>query len=1123
MEIKLTAAFYSSGPWRVLLGALALLCLLTTCPGQQLSPNAGLHKFTTARQIRSLSRSEANRGYPVKLRGVVTFRDNEGFFIYDSTEAISVDAPAKLAVSVNPGDLIDLQGSTTDIGFAPEIEATALTVVGTARIGSPLRPTYEEMASMELDSQWVEIEGIVRAVTSDEGNTALVVAVNGGRVLVRVPALSQAAGALLVDAKVVVRGNCGAMFNDRNQWVGVRLYVPDASEIETEEAPPDTSAIPLYRIADLRSFNRGRRFAHRVRILGAVTLGKLDGRMAVSDETDGIFIQPLRNATTASPGQRVEIVGFVGVGRYTNELQDVSIRIISSGTPLPGPMIGAREILKGNYDARVVQIRGTILGLSHRPDRWVVTLQAGSETFEADMGASQFMPRLREGSEVRLTGVCQIEADVTGSPANFRILLRTPADIVILKQPSWWTLPRLLAVMALLAGAVAAALGWVGMLRRQVNKQTAIVRTTLESTGDAILVTDLHGRILTLNRRYAELSCEYGGRVPFHTHHELVEAGAKSFKDPALMLARLRQLYEDRDAHADDVVEFTDGRVYERHSEPLRVGALIAGRVWVYHDFTERRRNAIELQQAKEAAEAASRAKSEFLANMSHEIRTPMNGIMGMTELALDTDPSKDQREYLNLIKYSAESLLSVLNDILDFSKIEAGRYLISPVECELRPSVDELMKSLAVKGQQKGLEILCDVEPDVPERVLIDPDRVRQVVINLAGNAVKFTERGEVELHISVESRSSSEVVLHFSVRDTGIGIPAEKQGEIFEAFSQADASTTRRYGGTGLGLTISYRLVQLMNGRLWVESEAGIGSTFHFTLPCVATTKEFADPFSPEEAQTGDANILVVDDNASHCRILEKLLSKWKVKHKSTTNGESALELITSATNTGYPYSVILLDAEMPSVHGFSVAQRIQQRPDLDCVPVMMLTSADRKHGLAKCRELGIDTYLTKPICESELRRAILRAPTMRKARKHSAPSKPERFSSPRRRILLVEDNFVNQIFALGILESQGHSVSVANNGMEALEKWGVEEFDAILMDVQMPEMDGLQATIRIRDRERTTGQHIPILAMTAHAMTGDREKCLAAGMDAYLTKPVHGRDLCDAIDSFSASMQS
>jgi len=1112
---------------------LTLFCFLSSWGFPRARPMAELSSLTTVQQIRELSRSDAAKNHPVRLRAVVTYYwggTPPDLFLHDSTGGIWVNLPAG-APALHTGDLIEIEGVSEQPDFAPQIGQPRWRVVGTESLPAAPRVSYSQMASTHEDGQWVEVQGIVRTAGIDpqSRNLFLDIGMEGGVITAQVPDFDLEAAQRLIDSEILIRGNCGAIRNALNQQIGLMLYVPSLAEVHViRAAPAKPFSLPVRRLADLQGFALDRSSGHRVHVRGVVTLHVADGTTYLADGTGGFSIQS-KQQTPLKSGDQLDVLGFLGVVDRRPVLEDAVFQVTGAGRA-PDPVgISAAQALQGQFDSVLVTMEGRLGQIAITPDESVLVLRQGGDLFTAASKTTfpkAALDSLREGTVLQITGICVVDNDATGAPTSFKIRFDAAQSIVILQKPSWWTVERALEALGIALLVVMVAAAWVLVLERRVNRQTnrleertAYLNALVERSPVAIVVVDSNTRVQMCNPAFESLFQ--------YRREEIVGAELNPLIAPADLLPEASQVSTQVEKAGQHVQMTTrrrrkDGTLVdvELYGVPLKVAGKLVGVYGLYLDITARKQAEAELQKAKEVAEAANRAKSEFLANMSHEIRTPMNGILGATELALSADLNPEVREYLGMVKSSADGLLNIIDDILDYSKIEAGRLDLDPISFRLRESLAMTIKPLAVRAQQKGLEFTCDVHPEVPEQIIADPTRLRQVIINLVGNAIKFTDRGEVGLEVALDAEAQDRLQLHFQVYDTGIGIAAEKQHMIFEAFSQADGSTTRRFGGTGLGLTISSRLVKLMGGRIWVESQPGQGSRFQFTVQA----RVARDAVPREAAQTADLaglRALVVDDNATNRRILGELLRRRGVVPILAGGSTEAAEALNRVHESAPTFDLLIIDAQMPETDGFTLVEQLARYVSACKATIIMLASAGQRGDAARLRKLGVAAYLTKPVTESELFDAILTA-LGAKAGKVEAPALITRHSlregQRQLHILLAEDNAVNQKLAARLIEKRGHAVSVVGNGGEALTALEKASFDIVLMDVQMPGMDGLEATAEIRRMEESTGQHIPIIAMTAYAMRGDRERCLAAGMDGYISKPLRAEELFREIYAFT-----
>lgn len=1011
-------------------------------PGQMLTTVAAIH---------ALSAEQADRGLPVKLRGVVTDSNQSWRYIFfqDATAGIYAD---HVNIPVLAGQEVELEGITNSGEFSPIVIVSAAHILGSAHMPPAHLITADEAASGIEDAQWGAIEGIVHSSQYGLGlQASLEVVTVFGKVHVELFGIPQSLVDSLVDSTVRIQGAFGTLFNHDKQMFGYQMFTSRPEDIAViDPAPTNPLQTRTLRIADLLRFSPDINFNHRVHVQGVVTMNSMGYGVYIQDDSGGMNVQiPFGDLRV---GDAIQAVGYA-ISSPTNmpELQNAVITKIGTEVE-PAPKTIQPQQVNGLLDGELVQMDARLVRTYKSAHGMTLSLSSRSQSFDAEIeddASLRSLEDLRPGSLVQLTGIYQMRPKgdqlytVLDNRSNaFRLLLRTPEDIRVLKNGSWWTSGHILFLLGLLAAAVFGAMIWVSMLRRRVHAQTADLRKAIDAAERAI-----------------------------------------------------------------------------------------------------------------ETAEQANQTKGQFLANMSHEIRTPMNGIFGMTELALTTDLTTEQREFLSMVKSSADSLLVIINDILDYSRIEAGKITFDSLRVNIREVVLEVLKAVALTAHKKGLEITYSVSSNVPEYMMGDPTRLRQVLTNLVSNAIKFTEAGEVVVTLQSETKEAELHLLLFSVRDTGIGISPENQQRVFEAFEQADASTTRQYGGTGLGLAISKRIVQNMGGEIWMDSVFGAGSTVFFTArlqeapPLTEQEVQLAHRTFPDLQDLHGISTLIVDDNETNRRVLLEMTRHWGMQATGASSGEDGLHELAAAFERGVPYRLILLDEHMPGMDGFEVIEKIKLNPQLQGVVIMMLTSCDQLSSIARCRTLGVSTYLIKPIRPADLQATIrvgLKAQAETSSSVSLQPSPPQSSLTQQPplnvapvestsfaavsttnqdanqnrilRILVAEDNIINQKLATALLKKMGHQVSVAINGLDAFDQWSRESFDLIFMDVQMPEMDGSETTIRIRQLEKATGAHIPIIAMTAFAMNGDRERFLEAGMDDYITKPVSYKVVEQAVARFS-----
>jgi PAS domain S-box-containing protein len=889
----------------------------------------------------------------------------------------------------------------------------------------------------------------------------------------------------------------------------------------------------------------------RARVSGVVLYQEPGQSLFIESDHRGLLVLTAGREKLL-PGDQIEAVGVVGREGTRALLRDSVYRQVGNG-PEPTPVtIPDPEVLNENLDGRLVKVRGTLINQFVRADRSRLTLKKGETFFEAIV-AHDTRPdgdkKLPLESGLELTGIYRVVFDDARQTRGFELLVRNPDDIRIYQRARFWTVKRTATLVELLGLCLLVGVAWVTALRRRLHRQTNQIRGQLqkemvlearhrgifENASDFIFMTDLEGRFTSFNPA--------GERMTGHTQSEALTMNIRDI----LQLEKEKDLWKQPDLNVsgDGTVTFQtqlrskSGQLIwsEISARLIRDSGQVVSILGIVHDISEHKQIEDELKRARDAAEANTRAKSEFLANMSHEIRTPMNAVIGMSNLLLDTRLDERQKDFAETIRNGAEALLTILNDILDFSKMEAGRLQIETVDFDLREAVDGTVELLAARAAARNLELTAFTPAKLPSALRGDPNRLRQVLLNMLGNALKFTESGEVLLQISVETEMPDSVVFLFEIIDTGVGIGQAEQAGLFRPFTQADSSTTRRFGGTGLGLAISKQIVELLGGRCGVRSELGEGSTFWFTARFAKQTNGVHELAAP--AEFADVRVLLVDDSTTACRLLDHYVSAWRMHAADANSGEEAMRLLREAASADDPFSVVVVDSQLPDQDALVFARALRADPMFSELRIVFLNTIKRAILPTEMAEIGLAASLLKPIRQSELLSALMRVlagtsvasgggpgvirrtrgltsvgTMLTTAQPNSASQSPVAL-----RVLLAEDNVVNQRVALLQLAKLGHAAQPASNGLDVLAEMERNPYDVILMDCHMPEMDGFEATRRLRADPRFAKTRI--IALTANAMQGDREKCLAAGMDDYLSKPVRVAELQAALARCTAAV--
>lgn len=1094
--------------------------------------------ITTVAQLKALAPAEAAFKYPVHLKGTITVNDPGIYQMYlqDQTGAcyLRIIPDGKALVS---GDQVEVEGYSDPGSYATCVVPTKFVRLksGALPVASEFNP--DMVSTGKQGSQFIFLTGKVRAVLLE--NERLVLRLQRGNESYRLVfqgEWKQPLPANLLDATIRVQAVLNSVFNSRRQLITVQFTAPSFAHLQVVEAPKHTSPenLPILPIRSLLQYLPDLN-VERTRIRGTITLQLPDGSVYLRDASNAIHVFPAI-PLSLQPGDQVEATGFPAFAEGAITYRDATLQRLSAGTPPLPLQIKAHQVANIDFDHQLISLEARFLGRVPVGKGYSYTMQSGLLTFSAYLVSGQepaHLLTLEPGSRVRLTGINRIHYErsqigfwVENMARSFEVLLPSAEAVVLLERPPWWTMEKAMFVLVGLVVLGLVVVAWVIILRRRITQQTTVIRQKLESetvleqrfknlfdnAQDIVYTHDLSGKVTSFNKA-AELLTGYAAA-------DLAELQLADIVAPEYLARAATAIKQKLEGGGTTVYE-TVILTKEGRRVPLEVSTTLMPNgndsisvLGIGRDITIRKQIEEELQNAHDSAVQSAQMKSEFLANMSHEIRTPMNGVIGMAGLLLDTPLNSEQRDFAETVRNSAEALLTIINDILDFSKIEAGKLELETVDYDLQRAAEEVLDLLAERAEQKHLELTLFIHPEVPLFLCGDPGRLRQVLLNLLSNGIKFTEQGEVSLQVALVAEPGAATTLRFEVRDTGIGLTREAMARLFNAFTQADSSTTRKYGGTGLGLSISKNLVEMMGGEIGVESVFGQGATFWFTLPLVHAVSAPERDELPLRSLQGK-RVLIVDDNATNRKVLRYQTTLWGMHPQEVASGALALECLQQTPPDETPFEVVLLDYHMPEMDGLELAQKLKSDPRLSDVPLIMMTSFTRRGQVEEAFQVGIAAHFTKPVRQSHLLNALLKVsgqspePPSLPHHKEQRISNPTILARPSHHILIAEDNAVNQKVIRRQVEKLGYRADLVGNGMEALEALSRISYDLVLMDCQMPVLDGYDATKLIRAQEDKQAR-LPIIALTANALEAERDKCLIAGMDDFLTKPTRLEDL-------------